>query len=64
MSRAPILHGADRIRVRQEMRHAYEQDRLTVHQVAARFGRSYGTTHKLLSEAGTVMRGRGGANGS
>jgi Helix-turn-helix domain len=63
VKRAPILFGGERIRVRQEMRHAYEQGGLTVHQVAARFERSYGTTHKLLTEAGTVMRGRGGSHG-
>lgn len=54
--RAPILEGAERVRVRQEMRSAYEQEHLTIHQVAARFGRSYGNTHALLREAGTTIR--------
>jgi transposase len=63
VTRAPILRDAERIQVRQAMREAYEQHGRTVHQVAAQFGRSYGTTHKLLTEAGTTMRGRGGANG-
>jgi len=63
VKRAPILAGGERIQVRQDMRRAYEERGLTVHQVAAEFGRSYGTTHKLLTEAATVMRGRGGSHG-
>lgn len=64
MKRAPVLHGAERLTLRQDMRRAYEDEGLTVHAVAARFGRSYGTTHKLLTEANTVMRGRGGSHAS
>jgi DNA-directed RNA polymerase specialized sigma24 family protein len=62
VTRAPIIAGAARSKLRQEMRAAYE-DGLTIHQVAARFGRSYGTTHKLLTEAQTPMRPRGGPHG-
>lgn len=60
MSRAPILSGAERIEVRQRMRRAYEIERMTIHQIAARFNRSYGNTHTLLTEAGTEMRDQGG----
>ena len=64
MSRAPILSGAERIEVRQRMRRAYEIERMTIHQIAARFNRSYGNTHTLLTEAGTDMRGnQGGRHG-
>lgn len=45
------------------MRKAYEIEQLTVKQIAARYGRSYGTTHKLLQEADTAMRSRGGSHG-
>jgi hypothetical protein len=62
MTRAPIVFGTARVDLRHRMRLEYETG-LTIHQVAAQFGRSYGTTHKLLTEAGTQMRGRGGANG-
>lgn len=57
--KAPALKGEARWAVRKEMRTAYE-DGLTVAQVAARFGRSYGNTHQLLMEAGTAMRAQGG----
>lgn len=52
--------GHQRAAVRQEMRKAYEEERLTIHQVAARFGRSYGNTHQLLREADTEFRPQGG----
>lgn len=60
MSKAPALRGPDRASVREEMRRAYETEQLTIHQVAARFGRSYGNTHQLLIEAGTRIRPQGG----
>lgn len=60
MSRAPQISGQARVNLREEMRQAYEVDGLTVKQVAAQFERSYGTTHKLLSEAETEFRSRGG----
>lgn len=59
VTRAPNLRGEARIELRQRMRQAYEAG-ATVVQVAERFGRSYGTTHKLLTEAGTRMRRQGG----
>lgn len=63
MARAPIVMGAARANLRAEMRQAYEVDNLTVKQVAEKFGRSYGTTNKMLHEAGTDMRERGGKRG-
>lgn len=63
MSRAPIISGQARVNLREEMRQAYEVDRLTVKQIAARFERSYGMTHTLLMEAETQMRPRGGSHG-
>ena len=60
MTRALPLMGPERAELRGRMRQAYEEEHLTIPQVAARFGRSYGTTHKLLTEAGTKMRPQGG----
>jgi hypothetical protein len=45
------------------MRTAYEDERLTIAQVAARFGRSYGNTHQLLIEADARIRPQGGPRG-
>lgn len=59
-TKSPILMGHQRAAVRHAMRKAYEEERLTIHQVAARFGRSYGNTHQLLREAGTEIRPQGG----
>jgi transposase len=61
--RAPIISGVARANLRAEMQQAYEVDGLTIEQVAERFGRSYGTTHKLLTEANTEIRPRGGFRG-
>ena len=63
MTRAPIVSGAERAELRAEMRRAYEEEGLTVAEVASRFGRSYGTTHKLLTEAMTTIRPQGGRRG-
>ena len=63
MTRAPIVMGAERARLRAEMRDAYEREELTIRQVSERFGRSYGATQKLLHEAGADVRSRGGLRG-
>lgn len=63
MSRAPIVMGPARANLRAEMRQAYEADNLTIKQVAEKFGRSYGTAQKMLHEAGTDIRSRGGYQG-
>lgn len=39
----------------------YEEGQ-SVRELAASSGRSYGFVHRLLTESGHVMRGRGGAN--
>lgn len=59
MPKAPALYGEERIKVRGDMRAAYDSG-LTVHQVAVQFSRSYGSTHQLLREALTEMRPQGG----
>ncbi|BBY00425.1 transcriptional regulator [Mycobacterium seoulense] len=44
-----------------ELRNAYEGG-ASIRTLAARTGRSYGSVHSMLLQAGTTMRGRGGPN--
>ena len=55
----PRLTGTDRTLTAADAKALYEQG-CTVRSVAARIGKSYGVTHKLLTEAGTVFRDRAG----
>lgn len=56
------LLGPARANLREDLRAEYEHGR-SVRQLAQEYGRSYGQTHKLLREAGTSMRARGGVVG-
>ncbi len=56
------LSGTARETTREDMRADYE-DGASVRELAREYGRSYGQTHKLLREAGTSMRDRGGVQG-
>lgn len=56
------LLGTARTNLCADLREEYEQGR-SVRQLAQEYGRSYGQTHKLLAEAGTPMRSRGGVPG-
>lgn len=58
-TRNPNLTGDARKAVAADCRELYDQG-ATVRSVARRIGRSYGVTHKLLTEAGTTFRGRDG----
>lgn len=51
--------GEARIRLREKAAHLYVQG-CTIQSVARQIGRSYGTTHTLLREAGVRIRPRGG----
>lgn len=62
MNKAPVIKGAERIALRQAMRQDYESG-MTIQQVRAKHGRTYGTTWVLLHEAGTEIRPRGGTYG-
>jgi hypothetical protein len=42
-----------------EVRHRYANDE-SLRSIAAHVGRSYGTVHRLLREAGVTLRPRGG----
>jgi hypothetical protein len=57
------LSGTAREDLREDLRADYEAGD-SVRMLAQEYGRSYGQTHKLLREAGTSMRPRGGVHGS
>lgn len=55
--------GADREKLKAALRAKYEKG-ATVRQLHEQTGRSFGAIQKLLEEAGTTMRPRGGARKS
>jgi hypothetical protein len=57
--RQPALKGRARSTAAADARAIYEQG-ATVRSVAARIGRSYGSTYQLLVHAGTTFRDRHG----
>nr|WP_227014392.1 helix-turn-helix domain-containing protein [Nocardiopsis sinuspersici] len=52
--------GADRSELAAQLKRRYEAGE-SIRMLAAATGRSYGFVHRLLSEAGVDLRGRGGA---
>lgn len=52
--------GEDRSELSVELKRRYDAGE-SIRQLAAATGRSYGFVHRLLSEAGVELRGRGGA---
>lgn len=54
------LTGAERIKLRQQLAAQYKAG-TSIRTLAALSGRSYGSVHRLLSEAKVTMRSRGGA---
>lgn len=56
-----IIKDGERAALRAELRHEYEYGRLTVRELSERYDLSYGRVHKLLREALTTMRSRGGS---
>ncbi|GLU48943.1 transcriptional regulator [Nocardiopsis ansamitocini] len=52
--------GSDRSDLASDLKERYEQGE-SIRSLAAATGRSYGFVHRLLTEAGVVLRGRGGA---
>jgi hypothetical protein len=52
--------GSDRDRLTSDLRKAYDGGE-SIRSLAASTGRSYGFVHRILSESGTTLRGRGGA---
>ncbi|WP_150240879.1 helix-turn-helix domain-containing protein [Nocardiopsis quinghaiensis] len=54
------LVGTDRSELAAQLKRRYEAGE-SIRMLAAATGRSYGFVHRLLSEAGVDLRGRGGA---
>ncbi len=54
------ITGGDRTTLADTLRRKYE-DGASIRALAGDSGRSYGFVHRILSESGTPLRGRGGA---
>ena len=50
----------DRDKLAVDLRKKYDSGK-SIRELAASTGRSYGFVHRILSESGTTLRGRGGA---
>ena len=55
------ITGGDRTTLADELRQRYDEGE-SIRSLATSTNRSYGFVHRLLSEAGASLRGRGGAN--
>jgi len=55
--------GGDRTKLAADLRKRYESG-ASIRELAAETGRSYGFVHRILSESGATLRGRGGATRS
>ena len=54
------ITGAERDKLSSDLRKKYESGQ-SIRLLAETSGRSYGFVHRILSEYGTTLRGRGGA---
>jgi predicted transcriptional regulator len=54
------ITGPDRTKLAAELRKAYDKGK-SIRELADSHGRSYGFVHRVLSESGVALRGRGGA---
>jgi hypothetical protein len=54
------ITGDERGTLSHELRRQYEQGS-SIRSIAADTGRSYGFVHRVLTESGATLRGRGGA---
>ncbi len=52
--------GAERSKLAGDLRKQYDKGR-SIRELAESSGRSYGFVHRVLSESGVELRGRGGA---
>ncbi|MGB9378294.1 MAG: helix-turn-helix domain-containing protein [Mycobacteriales bacterium] len=52
--------GSDRTKLASDLTKKYSSGQ-SIRALAASTGRSYGFVHRMLSESGTTLRGRGGA---
>lgn len=61
LAKGARLTGPSRERLAADLRARYESGEVSIRDIAAETGRSYGFVHRLLSESGVQLRGRGGA---
>ncbi len=54
------ITGADRTRLAGDLKKQYDKGR-SIRELAETNGRSYGFVHRVLSESGATLRGRGGS---
>ncbi len=54
------ITGAERAKLATDLKKQYAKGR-SIRELAATHGRSYGFVHRVLSESGVNLRGRGGA---
>jgi hypothetical protein len=54
------ITGADRSKLAGELKKAYDKGK-SIRELADLHGRSYGFVHRVLTESGVALRGRGGA---
>jgi predicted transcriptional regulator len=54
------ITGAERERLTSTLRKKYEKG-ASLRELAEQTGRSYGFVHRVLSDAGVTLRGRGGS---
>ena len=54
------ITGADRTKLAAELKKSYDKGK-SIRELADVHGRSYGFVHRVLSESGATLRGRGGA---
>ncbi|SHG83864.1 hypothetical protein SAMN05443575_2900 [Jatrophihabitans endophyticus] len=57
------ITGSERTKLASDLRKAYDKGK-SIRELADTHGRSYGFVHRVLSESGTTLRGRGGATRS
>lgn len=60
LAKGQRITGGDRDKLAKDMKKKYESGR-SIRELAADTGRSYGFVHRILSDAGVQLRGRGGA---
>ncbi len=61
MDKGSPITGATRKKLAVELKTAYERG-ASIRALAEGTGRSYGFVHRVLTENGVTLRGRGGAN--
>jgi predicted transcriptional regulator len=54
------ITGPDRNKLATDLKKQYDKGK-SIRELADAHGRSYGFVHRVLSESGTTLRGRGGA---